>query len=114
MLFPGFSLMGYVLWPLAPATSTMSGATFHPLVMMLLMSGWYFMIFLSRVSVANLSLQYVNSINCMVISGVGVSGGGWLYGWPMMHSMSGLSLALQWHLWVPHVHGSSHVGTVFS
>jgi hypothetical protein len=31
-----------------------------------------------------------------------------------MHSMSGLSLALQWHRWVAHVHGSSHVGIVFS
>ena len=34
------------------------------------------MIFLSRVSIANLSLEYVNSMNCMVISGVGVFGGG--------------------------------------
>ena len=40
------------------------------------MSGWYFMIFQSRVSVANLSLQYVNSMNCMVLSCVGVSTGG--------------------------------------
>ena len=61
---------------------------------------------------ANLSLSYVNLMNCMVRSGVGVSGGGWLYGWPMMHSMSGLSLALQWHLWVSHE--SSHGGVVFS
>jgi hypothetical protein len=51
--------------------------------------------FLSRVSATNLSLQYVNSINCMVSSGVGASGGGWLYGWPMMHSMSSLSAVLQ-------------------
>ena len=40
-------------------------------------------------------LQYVNSINCIVIVGVGVSGGGELYGWPSKHTMSGLSLALQ-------------------
>ena len=40
--------------------------------------------------------------------------GGELYGWPKMHSMSGLSLVLQRHLWVPHVHGSNHVGFVFS
>ena len=81
---------------LAPATSIMSGATFQPFVMMLFMRGWYFMIFLSRVLVANLSLQYVNSMNCMVISSVGDSvGGGWLYRWPITHSMSGLSLALQ-------------------
>ena len=45
---------------------------------------------------------------------VGVSGGGWLYGRPMTHNMSGLNLVLQWHLGVPHVHGNSHVGTVFS
>ena len=32
----------------ALAINTMSGATFHPLVMMLLMSGWYSMVFLSR------------------------------------------------------------------
>ncbi len=24
-----------------------------------------------------------------------------------------LSLALQWHLWAPHVHGSSHVEIMF-
>ena len=34
------------------------------------------MIFLSRVSVAYLSLQYLNSMKCMVISGVGFSLGG--------------------------------------
>ena len=62
----------------------------------------------------NLSLQYVNSINCMVIFVVGHSGGGWLYGWHMTHSLFGLNLVLQSHLWVPHVHGNNHVGTVFS
>ena len=74
---------------LAPATNTISGATFHPLVMTLLMSGWYFVVFLLRVFVVNPSLQYLNSINYMVNSGSGVSGGGWLYSWPMTHSMSG-------------------------
>ena len=34
------------------------------------------MIVLSRVSAANMSLQYVDSMKRMVISGVGVSGGG--------------------------------------
>ena len=99
---------------LAPATDTMSGATFHPRVMMLLMSGWYLVDFLLRIFVANLSLQYVNSINYMVSFGARASGGGWLYGLLMTHSMSRLSLALQWHFWVPHVHGSSHDGTLFS
>ena len=31
-----------------------------------------------------------------------------------MHRMSGLSRASQWHLWVPHVQGSNHVGIVLS
>jgi hypothetical protein len=76
-----FFIDGICVVPLAPATSTMSGATFQPFVMMLFMSGWYFMIFLSKVSAANLSLQYVNSVNCMVMSGVGVSrGGGYMDG----------------------------------
>jgi hypothetical protein len=61
---------GICVVPLALATNTMSGATFQPFFMMLLMNGWYFMILLSRVSTSNLSLQYVNSMNCMVISGV--------------------------------------------
>jgi hypothetical protein len=67
---------GMCVVALAPTAITMSGATFHPLVLTLLMSGWYFVVFLSRVSAVNLSLQYVNSMNCMMISGVGASGGG--------------------------------------
>ena len=31
-----------------------------------------------------------------------------------MQSKSGFSLALQWHLCCPHVHGSNQGGTVFS
>ena len=34
---------------LAHATKTIIGATFHPLTTILLMSGWYFVVFLSRV-----------------------------------------------------------------
>jgi hypothetical protein len=29
--------------------------------------------------------------------------------WPMTYNMSGLIMALQWHLWAPHVHGNNHV-----
>ena len=75
-----FFIDGICVVSLAPAASTMSGATFQPFVAMLFMSGWYLLIFLVKVSVANLSLQYVNSMNCMVISGVGVSGGGCMDG----------------------------------
>ena len=72
-----FSLFidGMCVVALAPAANTMSGVTFHPLAMMLLMSGWYLVVFLSRVYVANLSLQYMTSINCMMSYGGGVSGG---------------------------------------
>lgn len=48
----------------------------------------------------NLSLQYVNFMDCIVIYGIGVHGEGWLYEWPIMHCMLVLNLALQWHLWV--------------
>ena len=44
-----FFIDGMFVVALTHATSTMSGATFHPFVMMLLMSGWYFVIFLARV-----------------------------------------------------------------
>ena len=50
----------------------------------------------------------------MVTSGMHAFGGKWLYGLPMTRNMPGLKLALQWHLWAPHVHGTSHAGIVFS
>ena len=89
-----FFIEGMCVVALVHATSTMSGATFHPFVMMLLMSGWYFVIFISRVYAANMSLQCVSYVNCMIIYGVGASGGGWLYGCLMTHSMPCLNLAL--------------------
>jgi hypothetical protein len=43
--------------------------------------------------------------------------GGFLTGvfvrWPMTYNMSGLNMALQWHLWAPHVHGNNHVNIMF-
>lgn len=69
---------------LAPMTKIINGVTFQPLVMILLMSGLYFVVFfLSRVIVANLSLQYVNYMDCIMSFGVGVVGGERLYAWPM-------------------------------
>lgn len=61
---------------LALAAKNMTRVTLHSFIMMLLMSGWYFVVLLSRASVANLSLQYVNLINCMMNSGVGFPRGG--------------------------------------
>ena len=66
------------------------------------------------VSYENLSFVYVNSINCMVRLSVGCSGGVLWCGSSLIHKMSGLKRALQWHLCCSHVHGRSHVGTVFS
>ena len=46
-------------------------------------------------------------------SGVGGSwGGGWLYGWPIMHSMSGLSLDIfGYHMCMGVTMGESHAMT---
>ena len=50
---------GMCVMALAFATKTMSGAIFHPLVMILLMSGRYFVAIFSRVSTTNISLQVI-------------------------------------------------------
>ena len=54
---------GVCVVALAPAVMTISGSTFHPLLVMLSISGRYFSIFRVMASDENLSLQYVNSIN---------------------------------------------------
>jgi hypothetical protein len=105
---------GVCVVPLAPAVMTMSGSIFHPCCVMSLISGWYFRILLLIVSCENLSFVYVNSINCTVRLSVGCVGGVFRCGSPLMHSRSGLNLALQWHLFWLHVHDRSQVGTVFS
>ena len=48
---------------LAPATITMRGSTFHPSVLMSLISDCYFSVLMLMASCENLSLPYVNSIN---------------------------------------------------
>ena len=53
---------GVCVVALAPVVMTISGSTFHPLLVMLSISGWYFSILRVMVSDQNLSLQYVNSI----------------------------------------------------
>jgi len=59
----------------APAVMTISGSIFHPLMAMLSISGLYLLFFASIVYGENLSLQYVNSINCMVRLGSMSMGG---------------------------------------
>jgi hypothetical protein len=48
-------------------------------------------------------------MNCIVSVELGWFGGSALYGWLRMQSISGLNLALHWHLWIwlLQVHGSS-------
>jgi hypothetical protein len=95
--------------PRAPAMSTRSGSTFHPLALMSSIRPSYFAVFSFILSGEYLSLQYVNSMNCTVSVGLGWFGGSALYGWLCMQSMSGLNLALHWHLcvWLLQVHGSN-------
>ena len=56
------------MWAVAltPSVMTISGSIFHPLEAMLAISGLYLLFFASIASGENLSLQYVNSMNCMV------------------------------------------------
>jgi hypothetical protein len=106
------------LWvlPLAPAVSVISGSTFQPLALMSLIKPKYLSVFSWMLSGEYLSLQYVNSMNCTVSVEFDPYGGSVLYGWFRMHRMSGLSLALHWHLcvWLLQLHGSSQLGIVFS
>ena len=99
---------GMCVVALAPAMITIRGLTFHPLAAMLSINGLYELFFASSVSGENLSLQYVNSMNCMVRLGSMFVGEGTVwYGNPLTQRMSGLNLELQWHLSVPHMQGSS-------
>ena len=105
---------GMCVVALAPALITMRGSTFHPLAVMLAINELYLLVLASSVSGENRSLQYVNSMNCIVRLGFISVGGSLWYGRPLTQRISGLNLELQWHLCVPHVQGSSQLGTVFS
>ena len=113
-LFSSDFIEGICVVALAPAVIIIRGSTFHPLAAMLSIKGLYLLFFASSVYGENLSLQYVNSRNCMVRLGSRSMGGSFWYGNPLTQRMSGLNLELQWHLCVPHVQGSSQLGTVFS
>jgi hypothetical protein len=66
--------------PRAPAVSTRSGSTFHPLALMSSIRPSYFTIFSFILFSEYLSLQYMNSMNCTVNVGLGWFGGSALYG----------------------------------
>jgi hypothetical protein len=57
---------GMCVAALAPAVITISGSIFQPRAAMLSINGWYLLVLASSVAGENLSLQYVNSMNCMV------------------------------------------------
>ena len=101
--------------PRALAVRTISGSTVHPLALMSSIRPLYLTVFSSILFVEYLLLQYVNSMNCSVNVGLGWFGGFALYGWLRMQIMSGLNLALHWHLcvWLLQVHRSNHCGIVF-
>ena len=75
------------------------------------------------VSAASLSLQYVNSTNCIVRSCMRVYGGGWLYGWAYdpLYVKCELSVAICLHIYcysnkslplplrVSHIFSTSHL-----
>jgi hypothetical protein len=66
-----------VVWCMAPRAPVMnsSGLVFHPWLRMSLISKAYLVSFSVIFSSRNLSLQYVNSMNCIVIFGVDCVGG---------------------------------------
>ena len=83
---------------LASFVITIRGFIFHSSKALLSMNEWYLLIFAHRVSSENLSLQYMNSTNCMVKFWSKYESGSLRYGNPLTHNMVGLNLALQWHL----------------
>ena len=74
-LSSSFFIDGIWAVALAPAVMTISGLIFQPLEAILSISGLYLLFFASIASRENLSLQYVNSINCMVRLGSILIGG---------------------------------------
>ena len=59
-------IQGMCVVALAPAVITISESTFQPLLMKSSISGWYFSVLAIIVFGENLSLKYVNLINCIV------------------------------------------------
>ena len=60
---------------LAPAMITIRLGAFQPLFHIALSNGAYFLIFSNIFSCENLSLIYVNFMNCIIMCGAGCIGG---------------------------------------
>ena len=70
------SIKGVCVAALAPTVMTISKSTFHPLLIILYVSGLIFSIFMIIVLYGILSLQYVNSMNYVVRLSLGSISGG--------------------------------------
>jgi hypothetical protein len=70
----------YIL-PRAPAVSTRSWSTFHPLALLSSIRPLYFTVFSFILSGEYLSLQYVNSMNYTINVGLGWFGGIFVFGY---------------------------------
>ena len=79
--------------PLTPAVIVMGGFVFQPLLRIALISGSYLVCFCVMACLGNLSLQYVNSTNCIVYVCEGDRGAGVLFGPPSIQRMYGRSVA---------------------
>jgi ABC-type siderophore export system fused ATPase/permease subunit len=66
---------GMCVVALAPAVIMIRGSTFHPLAAILSINGMHLLFFASIVFGENLSLQYVNAMNCMMRLGSMLVGG---------------------------------------
>ena len=60
---------------LAPAVITIRSGAFQPLFHISSSNGAYFLVFFSIFLCENLSLVYVNSMNCIMMCGTGCIGG---------------------------------------
>ena len=90
-----FSIECSCIAPLTPAVMVMRGLVFHPLFCIALINGSYLVCFCVMACYGNLSWQYVNSMSWTIVVGEGAIGVCVCFGAPIMHRMSGLSLA--WH-----------------
>ena len=79
--------------PLTPAVMVIKGVVCHPRFCMVLINGSYLLCLCVRAWSINMSWQYVNSMSWTVTLGEGVMGACVWLGVPIMHVISGLSLA---------------------
>ncbi len=93
--------------PLAPAITISKGSMIHLWFSMSYISDANLISVLVMMFGKKLSLQYVNSMSCMIVVGFGCVGGSASRGWLITSNMFGCNFALQWHCCVVHVHGSS-------